>query len=238
MILGATKAMNKNKSCFALKDCLSEELKQHFGYYLLLVGDGDLSEIAVIESPTLRHFQMFYSDMAINKNYLKANPIEVGASLIGQLDALPFCPGELDIVVADIDFKSKKNPLLSVFFKEVYTALRPEGVFIYLLKNNISNVFIFKKCFIFGFIFGFIQTWLIKKKLKKAGFDDCKISQFGKKKIFSFENFKKPKSKNNIFGLMYVAKKQVMKPVIKHFDLFEVGDKGLEPLKVNRALNE
>ncbi len=96
------------------KNRLSRYLRQHFGYYLLLFGNMDLSWVET--SPVLM------------KACVKSQHDSSLMGVVAKSDALPFFPDSIDVMVFVRELSQVENPRAAL--QEVYSVLRHDGVVI------------------------------------------------------------------------------------------------------------
>ncbi len=144
------------------KDIVSKYLRQHFGYYLLLLGQTDLSLVS--NSPVLIQIPVSLPQDFDQRSVLKK------IELVADYSALPFFPESMDVIVLAHALGKLKNLEILEVLKESYKTLRHDGILI-ISEFNFFN-FSARKFFYKNKIkYKFYPVWVIKKYLDQAGFD-------------------------------------------------------------------
>lgn len=167
------------------KAIISTYLRQHFGYYLLLLGSTDLT--LTNNSPVL--IQIPVSAPA---DFDQRGPLKK-IELVAEYDSLPFFPESVDVMVcahALSELKNGKKEIIEVL-KEAYKTLRHDGILIISELNNFS-----------------CSARKILKYLNQVGFDCTELERVSKKSTSVFNLFEL----GNIFSMGYVilAKKKTL----------------------------
>ncbi len=215
------------------KNIVSKYLRQHFGYYLLLLGEVDLS--LTNNSPVLIQIPVSHPS-----DFEKRGPLKK-IDLIAEYDLLPFFPESIDVMVFAhglSKLKRRRADALEVL-KEAYKILRHDGILIIteLNKFNFSARAIAHKN----------KTKLysagkVKKYLNQAGFNCVEIERVSRNfnQFEKFEKFKKFESfKFFQMGYVILAKKKTLglTPVsLKAVERLPM--RVSEPLLVSESLSE
>ena len=182
------------------KSIVSRYLRQHFGYYLLLLGVTDIA--LTNNSPVLIQIPV-----SLPSDFDQRGPLKK-VNLISEYDALPFFPESIDVMVfahglSRLKLEKNGAGVLEVL-KEAYKTLRHDGVLIIteLNKFNFSAREIARKNKITLYSAG-----KIIKYLNQAGFDCIELERVSR----GFNNSNRLKN-FKIFQMGYVilAKKKTV----------------------------
>lgn len=159
------------------KAVLSKYLKQHFGYYAVLLGldDPNVDLSYLDNSPVLMKASLatqYRSDLNLDRG------------VVADLDAWPFLPDSLDMVISVRALSSVQNP--KQVLEEAYQALRHDGV---MLISELNPCRYFSKQYWKknklepnASMLGFLK---LKKLLESVGFEIILSENLGKWPIWS-----------------------------------------------------